>query len=146
MCIDTSGNPPINCRQASAAQKSARAMRANHRRRAQPRANWLRGAPDQDGGQREHEYPAGDRSGSSGDQVHYEIYDYAPDRRTDDETLRQRHALVGLPQRRADDDVADGGERDQLGEQEQQSRDYRPINRHPRGLLLSGSGAKSGRA
>ena len=52
-------------------------------RRAQPRTNWLPGAPDEDGGQRQHEYPARDRSGASRKRVHNQVDGNAPDSRSD---------------------------------------------------------------
>ena len=114
------------------------------RRHPQPRSNRFRGAPDEDGGQRQHEYPARDRSGHSRKRVHHEVYDDAPDRRSDDETLRERNAVVRLAQRDAHDDVADGGERGELGEQEQQPREYGRINCHRPGLT-NASRAAAGR-
>ena len=81
------------------------------RRRAQPRANRLRGAPYQDRGERQHEYPTGDRACASRQRVHHQVDDDAPDGRPDDETLRQRNPVVGLSQRHPRNDVADGRER-----------------------------------
>ena len=109
------------------------------RRRAQPRANRLRGAPYQD-------YVA-----SASTNIQPAIAPAIPGsayitRLTTTPQMAgpttspcaSAHAVVRLSQRHADNDVADGGKRHELREQEQQPGDYRSINRHISGLTTAG--------
>ena len=82
----------------------------------QPRANRSLSAPGEDRGQRQNEYPTGDSPGHSGQRVHHNVDDDAPDRRSDHKTLRQGDAVVLFPQRDANDHVADGGKGGHLDE------------------------------
>ena len=79
--------------------------------------------------------PRREQSRQSRQREHGNVGNEAPERRSDDEALRQRQAFVALTEHGAGDDVAHGGECDQLGRQQQQAGDDRAINGHSHGLI-----------
>ena len=102
----------------------------NARHCACARPNRLPRAPHEGGAEQQRDAPTHDGPGKPGDRVEHEVDDEAPEHRPHHEALRQRHAVVGLPQRHADDHEANRGEHDQLRRQHQQSGNDRRINGH----------------
>ena len=106
-------------------------IQLNRRRQVRPRcagsaglalsARQARPAP-----QGQHDDPARHGAGHAREQVQEEVDDQAPEGRTDDEALRQRQPIVGLPQRHPRHDVADRGQREQFGSEQQEAGERRP--------------------
>ena len=86
-------------------------------RRIHRRPQGLAGAPGQAGAERERERPGRNRPRGRRNDVQDDVDGESPERGPDDEALRQRHALIALPEHGAGDDVAHGGQRHDLRQQ-----------------------------
>ena len=109
----------------------------NARHCACARPNRLARAQHKGSAEQQHHAPRHDARGAPRDGEEHKTGDEAPERRPHHEALRQRHAVVGLPQRHADDHEASRGEHDQLRRQHQQSGNDRRINGHSDNLQAS---------
>ncbi len=101
---------------------------------SQPWAQGVRGTPSQSSTEQEDGGPAGQHPGESRNGIQEEVDGQPPKGGTDDEALGQGQAVVSLPQRDAGNDEAYGGKCEELGRQDEQSRDDFRVDAHLRAL------------